>query len=205
MRFQHGVNRCCHRATRISGDRPCSTKINRPPGLRTRRISVNAPVGFGMEHKVQVITIVSKTASAKGTCSADPRRSDTGTTASAVRLLACQTASNRDPGSAWKRDPSRALGQACPGSEQEGPARVAQCLHERRSGARGRYLFAHRGKPGWHSGAVLEAPALVAGFDDFAVMGQAVEERGCHFGVTKHTGPIAKGQVGRDDDRGALV
>jgi hypothetical protein len=35
--------------------------------------------------------------------------------------------------------------------------------------------------------------------------GQAVEERGCHFGVTKHTGPIAKGQVGRDDDRGALV
>src|SRR6478609_2778170 len=114
----------------------------------------------------------------------------------------CQTASNRDPGSAWKRDPSRALGQACPGSEQEGPARVAQCPHERRSGARGRYLFAHRGKPGWHSGAVLEAPALVAGFDDFAVMGQAVEERGCHFGVTKHTGPIAKGQVGRDDDRG---
>jgi hypothetical protein len=104
-----------------------------------------------------------------------------------------------------KGPPSRALGQACPGSEQEGPARVAQCPHERRSGARGRYLFAHRGKPGWHSGAVLEAPALVAGFDDFAVMGQAVEERGCHFGVTKHTGPIAKGQVGRDDDRGALV
>jgi hypothetical protein len=28
------------------------------------------------------------------------------------------------------------LGQACPGSEQEGPARVAQCPHERRSGAR---------------------------------------------------------------------
>jgi hypothetical protein len=87
----------------------------------------------------------------------------------------CQTASNRDPGSAWKKDPFRALGQACPGSEQEGPARVAQCPHERRSGARGRYLFAHRGKPGWHLGAVLEAPALVAGFDDFAVMGQAVD------------------------------
>ena len=45
-----------------------------------------------------------------------------------------QTASNRDPGSASKRDPSPALGQACPGSEQEGPARVAQCPHERRSG-----------------------------------------------------------------------
>ena len=109
------------------------------------------------------------------------------------KLHICQTASNRDPGSASKRDPSRAVGQACPGSEQEGPARVAQCRHERRSGARGRCLFAHRGKPGWHSGAVFEAPALVAGFDDFAVMGQAVEERGCHLGVAKHTGPIAKG------------
>ena len=34
-------------------------------------------------------------------------------------------------------------------------------------------LFSHRGKPGWYelSGAVLEAPALVAGFDDVAVMG----------------------------------
>ena len=120
-------------------------------------------------------------------------------------LLPCQTARNRDPGSASKRDPSPALGQACPGSEQEGPARVAQCPHERRSGARGRCLFAHRGKPGWHSGAVFEAPALVAGFEDFAMMGQAIEERRRHLGVAKYTGPIAKGQIGGDDDRGALV
>src|SRR6266566_3799755 len=83
--------------------------------------------------------------------------------------------------------------------------RVAQCPHERRSGARGRCLFAHRGKPGWHSGAVFEAPALVAGFDDFAMMGQAIEERGRHLGVAKHTGPIAKGQIGGDDDGSALV
>jgi hypothetical protein len=55
-----------------------------------------------------------------------------------------------------KKDPSLPLGQACPGSEQEGPARVAQCPHKRRSGARGRCLFAHRGKPGWHSAAVFE-------------------------------------------------
>src|SRR4051812_47086833 len=91
----------------------------------------------------------------------------------ASELLAgmCQSASNRDPGSACKKDPSPALGQACPGSEQEGPARVAQCPHERRSDARGRCLFAHRGKPGWHSRAVFETPALVAGFDDFAMMG----------------------------------
>jgi hypothetical protein len=44
------------------------------------------------------------------------------------RLLArdeCQTARNRDPGSASKRAPFLALVQACPGSEQEGPARVA--------------------------------------------------------------------------------
>src|SRR6202040_100374 len=124
---------------------------------------------------------------------------------SMVEAAVCQTARNRDPGSASKRDPSPALGQACPGSEREGPARVAQCPHERRSGARGRCLFAHRGKPGWHSGAVFEAPALVAGFDDFAMMGQAVEERRRHLGVAKYTGPIAKGQIGGDDDRGALV
>ena len=52
---------------------------------------------------------------------------------------------------------------------------------------------------------MFETPALVAGFDDFAMVGQAVEERGCHLGVAKHTGPIAKGQVGGNDDRGALI
>src|SRR6202043_4180704 len=57
--------------------------------------------------------------------------------------------------------------------------------------ARGKCLVAHRGKPGWHSRAVFEAPALVAGFDNFAMMGQAVEQRGCHLGVAKHTGPTA--------------
>ena len=60
-----------------------------------------------------------------------------------------------------------ALGQACPGSEQEGPARVAQCPHERRSGARGRCLFAHRGKPGWHSVAVFEHAASGRGHGSF--------------------------------------
>src|ERR1700731_3445683 len=76
----------------------------------------------------------------------------------------CQTASNRDPGSAWKRDPSPALGQACPGSEQAGTARAAPCLHERRRGGGGGGVrFPPRDRPGWHSGAVFEAPALVAG------------------------------------------
>jgi hypothetical protein len=66
-----------------------------------------------------------------------------------------------------KKDTSAALGQACPGSEQEGPARVAQCPHERRSGARGRYLFAHRGKPGWHSVAVFEHATSSRGHGSF--------------------------------------
>ena len=37
------------------------------------------------------------------------------------------------------------------------------------------------------------------------MMGEAVEERGCHLGVAKHTGPIAKGQIGGDDDGSALI
>ena len=37
--------------------------------------------------------------------------------------IACQTARKRDPGSACKRDPSVSDLWACPGSEQEGPAR----------------------------------------------------------------------------------
>src|SRR5690349_8749430 len=91
MRFQYGVNRRCQRAVLISGDRPCSTKINRPPGLRTRRSSVSAAIGFGMEHKVQVITIVSKTESESGRCSAEARSNDTGMTTSAARLLASRS------------------------------------------------------------------------------------------------------------------
>src|SRR5262244_552476 len=104
-----------------------------------------------------------------------------------------------------KGTPHRPSGRLVPVANRRGPARVAQCPHERRSGARGRCLFAHGGKPGWHSGAVFEAPALVAGFDDFAMMGEAVEERGCHLGVAKHTRPIGKRQIGGDDDGSALV
>ena len=53
-------------------------------------------------------------------------------------------------------------------------------------------------------GAVLEAPALVAGLDDFAVVGQPVEERGGHLGVAEDARPLAEGQVGGDDDGSAL-
>src|SRR5712692_1950509 len=55
------------------------------------------------------------------------------------------------------------------------------------------------------SGAVLEAPAFVAGLDDVAVMGEAVEERCGHLGVAEDGGPFGEGEIGGDDDRGALV
>jgi hypothetical protein len=53
--------------------------------------------------------------------------------------------------------------------------------------------------------AVFEAPGLVSGFHDLAVMGQTVEQCCRHLGITKHRRPLAKCQVRRDDDRGALV
>ena len=62
-----------------------------------------------------------------------------------VRLRAV---SSSRPVNRCKRTSLRRRVRLCPGSEQEGPARVAQCPHERRSGARGRCLFAHRGKAG---------------------------------------------------------
>ena len=55
------------------------------------------------------------------------------------------------------------------------------------------------------SGSVFEAPALVAGFDDVAVMRQSIEQRCGHFGVAKDARPFGKGEIGRQDDRGALV
>lgn len=42
-------------------------------------------------------------------------------------------------------------------------------------------------------GAVLEAPAFVAGFYDVAVVGQPIEQSRCHFGVAEDAGPFAEG------------
>src|SRR5919106_3472534 len=55
------------------------------------------------------------------------------------------------------------------------------------------------------SGACLEAPAVVAGLDDFAVMGEPVEESGGHLGIAEDARPLAEGKVGGDDDRGAFI
>lgn len=57
---------------------------------------------------------------------------------------------------------------------------------------------------GW-SGAVLEAPGLVSGLDDLAVMRQAIEQRSGHLRVAEDGGPISERQVCGDDDRGAFV
>ena len=50
-----------------------------------------------------------------------------------------------------------------------------------------------------------EAPAVVAGLEDGAVMGQAVEQRGGHLGVAEDAGPFTERQVRGDDHRRLLV
>ena len=54
-------------------------------------------------------------------------------------------------------------------------------------------------------GAAFEAPAVIAGIDYVAVVGEAIEQCGRHFGITEDARPFPEGQVGRDDNRGALV
>jgi hypothetical protein len=53
--------------------------------------------------------------------------------------------------------------------------------------------------------AAFESPAVIAGLDDVAVMGQPVEQCGGHLGVAEHAGPFAEGEIGGDDHGGALV
>ena len=53
--------------------------------------------------------------------------------------------------------------------------------------------------------AAFEAPAVIAGLDDVAVVSQTVEQRGRHLGVAEHAGPFAEGEIGGDDDGSTLV
>ena len=53
--------------------------------------------------------------------------------------------------------------------------------------------------------SAFEPPAIVAGLDDVAVMGQSVEQRCGHFGVAEHAGPFAECEIGGHDDGGALI
>jgi hypothetical protein len=49
------------------------------------------------------------------------------------------------------------------------------------------------------------APAVVTGLDDVAVVSQTVEQRGGHRRIAEHAGPFAEGQIGGDEDGGALI
>ena len=53
--------------------------------------------------------------------------------------------------------------------------------------------------------ALCEAVGCVSGLHDFAVMRDAVQQRGCHLCITKDRDPFAELQVGGDDDTGLLV
>jgi len=55
------------------------------------------------------------------------------------------------------------------------------------------------------SAALLEAVAVVAGFDDLAAVCKPIQQCGCHLGIAEHGAPFAEGQVGGDDERDALV
>jgi hypothetical protein len=61
------------------------------------------------------------------------------------------------------------------------------------------------GEFGGLCGAVLEAEAVVSGFENVAAVGEAIQQRGRHFRVAEHGGPFAEAQVRRDDDAGPLI
>jgi len=52
---------------------------------------------------------------------------------------------------------------------------------------------------------VLHPPAVVAGLDDVAVVGETIEQGRGHLGVAEHRRSLGELQVGGDDDRGVLV
>ena len=81
------------------------------------------------------------------------------------------------------------------------------CRSDRRGSDIGRPLIhsGQRGRGVARSVSVLEAPAGVAGFDDVAVVRQAVEHGSRHLGVAKNLRPICKRQIGGDEQRRVLV
>ena len=58
---------------------------------------------------------------------------------------------------------------------------------------------------GFLYGTIPEPEAVVSGFQDVAVVSEAIQESGRHLGVTEDGGPFAKAEIGGDDDAGALV
>jgi len=75
---QAGVSQSCQRCTASSGAKPCSTNRSLPPGRRTRRISTSAAATCEIEHRVQVVTMVSTLCLSSGMASAEASRQRTG-------------------------------------------------------------------------------------------------------------------------------
>ncbi len=97
----------------------------------------------------------------------------------------CQSRTNIGPETGVIRGHSAILG-VCPGSQQEGPARLAERPpHGRRRKARGRCLLAHRVKLArcWLFGgvgflmlpAMFEAKAFTVHFQDIYMVGKAIQ------------------------------
>jgi hypothetical protein len=53
--------------------------------------------------------------------------------------------------------------------------------------------------------AVLEAEAVVSGFENVAAVGEAIQQRRRHFRVAEHGGSFAEAQVRRNDEAGPLI
>ena len=53
--------------------------------------------------------------------------------------------------------------------------------------------------------AVLEASAVIIGFDDLAVLCKAVDESAGHHGITKDAWSFTKREIGGDINRRSLV
>lgn len=51
----------------------------------------------------------------------------------------------------------------------------------------------------------FEAPAVIAGFNDVAVVGQPVEQRGGHLGIAEDARRFAKDEIGGQNDGGVLI
>ena len=52
---------------------------------------------------------------------------------------------------------------------------------------------------------MFESVTVITGFDDVAVMGQAIQQSSRHFFIDEHTTPFREAQVGGDHDAGFFV
>ena len=53
--------------------------------------------------------------------------------------------------------------------------------------------------------SVFDSPAVIACFDDVAMMQYSIEQGGGHFLVTKDRRPFTEGEIGRYDDGCSLI